>query len=108
MTPPDDLPDELHVERVDNASARLRICAGPRDYTTTYLRADRNCLGCEHGTPDKLDALAPEHRTVECSELRHTLDIEIQLAPWSSGASLGTICPPGDFCCSLWQHKETT
>ncbi len=41
MTPPDDLPDELHVERVDNASALLRICAGPRDYATRYVRGER-------------------------------------------------------------------
>ena len=58
----DDLPDELHVERVDNASGRIRASAGPRDYTTRYVRAQEDDVGDAPDEVYRCTLCPPEHQ----------------------------------------------
>ena len=96
--PPDwTCPDEVYLfERSGYWARRLIGSQLPTD--ARFVRADRSCLGCEHGTPDDEGP-----HWVSCSRLPDHI-----LAIGPDGEDALAIGLPVDFCCSLWQRKETT
>jgi|TARA_Y100000310_G_C20358974_1_gene658040 hypothetical protein len=69
---------------------------------------EKTCFNCANWEHNKKEAL-PENwipYTGSCDTIRKELDIELDYAPYSGGASVSIIDTEPDFGCIRWEQAE--